>query len=218
MDRHTVDARLDADRAARQAGAVGALSHRLGSEPQLGLVAPRLVSSRGLRQFSWSPDVGVVGEALQRLRNLLPGPGRGDITGRFLKLCSFRGWYTAACLLIRRDAWHAVMGFDERFFLYFEDADLCHRLRRAGWRSAFAADAVVVHEGSAGLRAERERLGERPSSIEEAYRRSQILYYEKHRPRWEQRVLRSHLRRKYRHEPELLQRVGLLAGGEEAVP
>jgi GT2 family glycosyltransferase len=55
----------------------------------------------------------------------------------------------AAAALVRRAAWAEVGGFDERFFCYGEDVDLCFRLRLRGWRIAQTAEAVVRHVGSA---------------------------------------------------------------------
>ncbi len=53
----------------------------------------------------------------------------------------------AAAMLVRREAFNAVGGFDERYFCYFEDVDLCFRLRLAGWRILQSPDAVVAHVG-----------------------------------------------------------------------
>ena len=55
---------------------------------------------------------------------------------------------TGACLLLRTAALRETGLFDERFFLYWEDADLCLRLRKAGWRLA-VAETRVRHKGSA---------------------------------------------------------------------
>ncbi len=62
------------------------------------------------------------------------------------------GWYTAACVLLRRRAFDDVGGFDPTFFLYFEDTDLCVRLRKAGWRLGREPGAVAVHAGGGGAR------------------------------------------------------------------
>ncbi len=54
-------------------------------------------------------------------------------------------WVSGACFLVRRSAFEAVGGFDEAYFMYFEDVDLCWRLGRAGWRVAYAPSAEVTH-------------------------------------------------------------------------
>lgn len=56
-----------------------------------------------------------------------------------------------ACMLCRRDALLAVNGFDERFFLFLEETDLCKRIRRAGWKIRYTPDAAIVHLGSQSL-------------------------------------------------------------------
>lgn len=56
---------------------------------------------------------------------------------------------TGACLLLNTTALREMGMFDERFFLYWEDADLCFRLRKAGWRLAVADSAHIWHRGSA---------------------------------------------------------------------
>jgi len=54
-----------------------------------------------------------------------------------------------AFLLIRRSVFEELHGFDERFFMYFEELDLSLRARGKGWRSIFLPDPTVVHEGGA---------------------------------------------------------------------
>lgn len=57
------------------------------------------------------------------------------------------GWLSGSCLLLRRKAFESVHGFDERYFMYFEDVDLGDRLGRAGWQNVYVPDAEVTHIG-----------------------------------------------------------------------
>jgi N-acetylglucosaminyl-diphospho-decaprenol L-rhamnosyltransferase len=54
-------------------------------------------------------------------------------------------WVAGNHFLVRRRAWDEVGGFDESFFMYMEDVDLCWRLRRAGWRTGYEPAARVTH-------------------------------------------------------------------------
>jgi N-acetylglucosaminyl-diphospho-decaprenol L-rhamnosyltransferase len=54
-------------------------------------------------------------------------------------------WIAGTCMMLRRSAFDAVGGFDERYFMYVEDVDLCWRLWRAGWRVAYEPAGRVVH-------------------------------------------------------------------------
>lgn len=57
------------------------------------------------------------------------------------------GWLSGSCLLLRREAFDSVDGFDPRYFMYFEDVDLGERLGRAGWLNVYVPDASVTHIG-----------------------------------------------------------------------
>jgi N-acetylglucosaminyl-diphospho-decaprenol L-rhamnosyltransferase len=54
-------------------------------------------------------------------------------------------WVTGACFLVRREAFDEVGGFDDRYFMYVEEVDLCWRLARAGWRTGYESSARVIH-------------------------------------------------------------------------
>jgi len=57
-----------------------------------------------------------------------------------------------AVLLLRRAAVEEAGGFDEDFFMFSEEVDLCYRLREAGWKVVFTPDAEFVHVGGASTR------------------------------------------------------------------
>jgi N-acetylglucosaminyl-diphospho-decaprenol L-rhamnosyltransferase len=55
-------------------------------------------------------------------------------------------WVATTHVVVRRAAWDSVGGFDEGYFMYMEDADLCRRLRDAGWKLGYEPAAAVMHE------------------------------------------------------------------------
>jgi N-acetylglucosaminyl-diphospho-decaprenol L-rhamnosyltransferase len=64
------------------------------------------------------------------------------------------GWLSGSALLVRREAFESVGGFDPQYFMYFEDVDLCDRLARAGWSSIYVPSSVVEHTGGHATRRE----------------------------------------------------------------
>jgi hypothetical protein len=172
-------------------GAATALEQKLLRDPRTALVAPTLTYPDGGRQFVWSPARGVLGEALQKLRNPFERSAivHGSMARAVARLAG-RLWYTAACVLVRSHAYRHIGGFDERYFMYFEDVDLCLRLEAAGWRLAREPRALVRHRGGLAGRGE----------VGAVYRRSQLQFYDAHRPRWERAVIAQRLARRYGSE------------------
>ena len=82
-------------------------------------------------------------------------------------------WIEASCLLVRHAALNDVGLFDERFFMYSEDEDLCFRFRERGWSVCFSGTARVVHVGGASSSQNREAM------LTEFYQ-SQSLFMKKH--------------------------------------
>ena len=79
------------------------------------------------------------------------------------------GWLSGSCLLLRREAFEQVDGFDPAYFMYFEDVDLGDRLGRAGWSSVYCPSALAVHQG--GHSTERA-----PAAMADAHHRSAYRY------------------------------------------
>jgi GT2 family glycosyltransferase len=63
-------------------------------------------------------------------------------------------WTIGSCMLVRRDAFTATGGFDERFFLYSEEVDLCLRIRRLGWKVVHMPRVTILHHGTSGRAAD----------------------------------------------------------------
>jgi N-acetylglucosaminyl-diphospho-decaprenol L-rhamnosyltransferase len=94
-------------------------------------------------------------------------------------------WISGACLLIRRTALDQVAGFDEHIFMYFEDNDLCLRLRRAGWQVVYNPQVTIIHTmgGSPTNHALRSKY----------YYESLLYFYSKHYSLLERSALRMML-------------------------
>ncbi len=82
-------------------------------------------------------------------------------------------WLNGACLMVRREVIGQIGGFDEQFFMYSEELDLCRRARLAGWRVMYVPQAVVVHyEGKSSEQVVVARHVH--------FNRSKVLYFRKH--------------------------------------
>lgn len=86
-------------------------------------------------------------------------------------------WGGGMCMLVRRDLFLSLGGFDERFFMYSEDMDLCKRIREAGCRVRYLAEPSAVHNWGKSTEQVPERM------LCESYK-SRILYFDKHFPGW----------------------------------
>jgi GT2 family glycosyltransferase len=116
------------------------LVSEMNTHPRTAALGPRLVCPDGRHQRSaWrfpTPAVSLLG--LPTLGKLGISHSKGDRPRSV-------GWVTGAALLLRREALEDVGLFDEDFFIYFEEVDLCLRLRRAGWEVCYFPGATVVH-------------------------------------------------------------------------
>lgn len=164
-------------------GAIHRLAETLTGNPDAAAVGPALVHPDGSFQVSFGKTVSFSGQLVQKL--ILNPFYKRALRSRAVPRSV--GWLSAACLLARMDMIRRIGGFDERFFLYFEDIDLCRRLAAAGGRLIFEPRAAVVHEGGATTTGRA-----RDSRFE--YRRSQLYFYARHAPPASRFFLRLYLR------------------------
>lgn len=161
------------------AGALDALVER---HVALGAVAsgPRLVNGEGRPEVSFGPMLSPWAEVVQRRRVRTAArdePWAKAATARLLSREQDVDWVTGACLLLDRRAALAVGGFDERYFMYEEDVDLCAALRARGGRVVFTPAAEVVHLRGGSTRSA--STGGRA-----LYDVSHARFYQKHHPLW----------------------------------
>jgi GT2 family glycosyltransferase len=83
-------------------------------------------------------------------------------------------WVSGACMILRRQALEEIGPMDERFFMYFEDADLCRRAREAGWLVYYLPQVEVLHHTGASSRS-------KPRAVWNLHK-SAFLYHRKHGP------------------------------------
>ncbi len=168
--------------------AISTLVTAVATDSTIAIAGPRLMDIDGLPEISWGPAISPWGEFRQK--RLMNGYARRlPRLVEYVTALSRRDrdveWISGACLLARRTDLEAVGLFDERYFMYAEDVDLCIGVRDRGKRVRYVADAEVLHL--------RGRSAAHNADTERRRRSSQVAYYQKHNPAWVP-VLRAYLR------------------------
>ncbi|MGE0446461.1 MAG: glycosyltransferase family 2 protein [Vicinamibacterales bacterium] len=163
------------------AGAIAGMTAALLRHDHCAIVGPRILNPDGSVQGSarGDPDMltGFFGRSAA-LRRLLPGLSVSkrnvvSVTEIAAGETAVVDWLSGACMLARREALEAVRGFDEGYFLYWEDADLCRRLRAAGYHVRYVPSTTAVHRVGESSRSAR------AASIR-AFHESAYRYYATH--------------------------------------
>ena len=163
------------------AGAFASLLHELDRSPTHAIVGPRILNPDGSAQGSarGDPDMltGLFGRTTiaRRLlpnlaasrRNVVVDPGGSNTPSLAVD------WLSGACMLARRDVLLQAKGFDERYFLYWEDADLCRRVRTLGYQVRYVPVATAIHRVGHSSRDGR-------AAAIRAFHESAYLYYAIH--------------------------------------
>jgi N-acetylglucosaminyl-diphospho-decaprenol L-rhamnosyltransferase len=131
--------------AALTPGALGTLVHALETHPGAGVAAPRLVLGDGVTE-----QPGAYGKLPTPWSILCRTGGRA---------CPLEAaeWVSGAAFLVRRELFEQLGGFDERFFLYYEDLDFCRRVRSRRLGVKVVEGATVIHKGGASQPSGREQ-------------------------------------------------------------
>ena len=146
--------------------------------PGVGLLGPRIVDGAGHLQLSARREISLVSGLLGRTSLLTRFfPKSSIVRDQFPAVTATSGpttvdWVSGACMVVRRKVLEGIGGFDERFFMYFEDADLCRRVRGAGWLVYYVPDVEVVHQTGGSSKS-------RPKAIWLLHK-SAFLYHRKH--------------------------------------
>jgi N-acetylglucosaminyl-diphospho-decaprenol L-rhamnosyltransferase len=156
------------------------LGRFLDENPGAGVAGPKIVGFEGDVQLTARRELSFLSGILGRtslLTRLFPKnplvkrlfPAAEKLTGP-----TAVDWIAGTCMAVRRRTLEEIGGMDERFFMYFEDADLCRRAREAGWLVYYLPQIEVLHHSGASS-------GDRPRAIWNLHK-SAFLYHRKHGP------------------------------------
>lgn len=154
--------------------------------PCVGMGGGRLVDGEGRWQPSARQFPSLMNELLV-LTGLAARYPKSRFFGRFDRTWDNSGkvasvdWVPGAYTLIRRKALDQTGGFDERFFLYYEEVDLCRRFHQGGWQIQYWPDVLVRHTGGESSKTvEHLDFSSSGSQLTLWRMRSELLYYRKH--------------------------------------
>lgn len=136
------------------------------------VAGPRVISPDGYFQLSFGPFLSFVREAMQK--TLFRFERSNAVQKWISRKGAFQPDYVSGCaLMIRTDVFREIGGFDENFFLYNEDVDLCRRVTEQSYTVAYVPAAQIVHKRNQSVKLI-------PDRVRSEYRKSQIYYYRKH--------------------------------------
>lgn len=159
------------------------LLEEIKTNPYAGAVGPALLQGEKRYQISFGGARDFFSEIFQKCVLNFYYKFRLKFSRRKMEV----NWVGGACLLTRRDVLVEAGLFDENFFLYFEDIDLCYRIRENGWKIIYLPLAEINHVGGAST-------GSRKLFSRYFYRKSQLYFYKKHNSRSSLFLLRLYLR------------------------
>jgi GT2 family glycosyltransferase len=131
-------------------GSIERLHRYMESNRDVALCAPKLLNEDGTLQYSCRTDYSLGVYLFRRTPLRRWFPNHRIVRDHLMATWDHASardvdWVLGAAFMLRRSAFQENLVMDERFFLYFEDVDLCLRLRRAGWRVVYNPDSVMVH-------------------------------------------------------------------------
>ncbi len=135
-------------------GCLAALADEAGKLPHAGIISPAILDRGGEPEPSCFPFPGTMGwllenQPLATLTKHIPGFANRSVTFKQHDKTSAVPWVTGCAMMLRREAMLRVGGFDENYFMYFEEVELCHRMAGLGWGVFIAPAAQVSHVGGA---------------------------------------------------------------------
>jgi GT2 family glycosyltransferase len=165
-------------------GAIQKLLELKKQHPEFGIVAPIILHPDETLQLSWGKDLHLFSEVF--LKYFASGWYAWRFKRKRGRISQNVDWVSGACFLIERKLFEQIGGFDENFFLYAEDADLCRRIRKLGYTIHLTSEAWIIHYQG-------QSVSQYPGRFLHEAKRSQLYYYYKHNGRYSAAMLRFYL-------------------------
>ncbi len=169
------------------------LINYLDQHPHVAVLGPRLIDKEG--RYQWSADfVPTIRQLItdKPLAYIYKKFGSNPIVANILSRLSVRydfkhphceiDWVSGAAMLVRREAFDLVRGFDPKFFMYLEDIDLCLRIKAAGYQICYWPGVTIRH-----LVGQTFQTSDRKADL---YYQSQDYFMAKHKPKWVQTLVK----------------------------
>ncbi|MGC8741647.1 MAG: glycosyltransferase family 2 protein [Candidatus Sumerlaeaceae bacterium] len=127
------------------------ISDFMDTHPDVGALGPKLLNPDGTLQYSCRRFPSFRTALFHRYSLMTKLFPRNRFSSQYLMTDIGHDktmdvdWVSGAALVIRREVFESVGGFDEEFFMYAEDVDWCYRIKMAGWRVVYLPDARILH-------------------------------------------------------------------------
>lgn len=160
-------------------GAIDVMLKRMDSDPKIGIIGPRTQNPDG----SLYPSVRKFPSLVDGIGHAILGPiWKGNpFTSRYRMINSDHDvfsevdWVSGACMFTRRSVFDQINGFDDDYWMYMEDVDLCYRTHQAGYKVVYDPEAKIVHaQGTATTKTARRFI------FTKAHHNSVLMYQRKH--------------------------------------
>jgi len=169
-------------------GSIDTLISLLNNNPKFGIVAPIIYYEDRTPQLSFGNDPGIISEFFTKYFSKILFKIQVKLLGDEFEMEV--DWVSGACFLISKELYNSIGGFDENFFLYYEDCDFGKRVRESGFSNCITSKSKIIHH-----------LGKsaRPPYYKLLFliKRGHLYYYKKHNKNLSFLILKNYLITKF---------------------
>lgn len=156
------------------------------SHQEVGICGINIINRDLSNQLSVRPLPNLYSQiiTLLKLNNIFPFINKKYLSRNFnYNLNQVVDSISGACFLIKKDLWLKLKGFDENYFIWFEEVDLCYRCKMLGYLVYYYASARVIHDGAQSF------TQIMPKEKQKVFNHSLLYYFAKNKPCWQKYIL-----------------------------